>query len=113
MKIVPQSVKSLCSLVPVQPVALLPAPRIAGLLPAWASREYQPPPKTPPIILFSTTQPRSHVYRSFAEWDAAEAELDMWLEGAHQRLTAVRAEIERETQSRLAALYAREGSRYV
>ena len=69
----------------------LPAPKIAGLLPARtaSSTSHQ---ITPSPELFYAPHP-SRVFRSFAEWDAADAEIEAFLVGARQRLTAVYAEV--------------------
>jgi hypothetical protein len=78
--IVPQSVPLSYSTVP-----LLAAPPIAGLLPA---------PKVKPQItvekIAKSPQLESRVFRSFAEWEAADEELAAFFEGAIQRLAAVR-----------------------
>jgi hypothetical protein len=60
---------------------MLPAPKIAGLLPA-------PQPK---ITVEKIIQPcEAHVFRSFAGWQAADNELAEFLEGALRRLAASR-----------------------
>jgi len=76
----------------------LPAPQIAGLLPARCERVL---PATPTIVI----EPRrsaSRVFRSFAEWDAADAEIESFLVGARQRLSAVYAEVMRDVVDRSA-----------
>jgi len=86
LRIVPQSATASYS-----PLLALPAPQIAGLLPARtassAPRQIKPLPEP-----FYTPR-RSRVFRSFAEWDAADAEIEAFLVGARQRLTAVYAEV--------------------
>jgi hypothetical protein len=82
--IVPQSVPLSYSSVP--GFAMLPAPQIAGLLPA------------PQITVEKIKQPqrrfRAHsqapVFCSFAEWRSADDELAAWFESACRRLDAVR-----------------------
>jgi hypothetical protein len=51
---------------------LLPAPKIAGLLPA-------PQPKI--TVEKIDREPESRVFRSFAEWQAADEEIAAFLEG--------------------------------
>jgi hypothetical protein len=63
---------------------MLPAPHIAGLLPA---------PKPAITIEKIVRQPASRVFRSFAEWQAADDELAAWFEGALRRLAALRPEV--------------------
>ena len=85
MRIVPQSVPASYS-----PLLALPAPQIAGLLPAWCVR----PPSEPPTIIVEHSKAGSpRVFRSFTEWDAADAEIESFLVGARQRLSALYAEV--------------------
>ncbi len=82
MRIVSQSAPASYSQFPAQQLLMLSAPRIAGLLPATVT-------KPRPAV---TLPPPRRVYRSFAEWDAADAELEAFFEGARQRLAALMAE---------------------
>ena len=100
MRIVPQSAVASYSF-----LLALPAPQIAGLLPARCEPVQPATPATPTIIV----EPRrSRVFRSFAEWDAADAELEDFLIGARQRLAAVYAEVMRDYAPELHRTFALE-----
>jgi hypothetical protein len=91
MRIVPQ-------LAPVSysPFPALPAPRIAGLLPARTGQA-----STPPIIVDRPREPRqSRLDRQRAIWAAQDAELEAFLQGARERLSALYAEITQNAAAR-------------
>jgi len=89
LPIVPQSTPASYS-----PLLALPAPKIAGLLPAHTASSAQRQITSLPEPFYA---PRpSRVFRSFAEWDAADAEIESFLVGARQRLSAVYAEVMRD-----------------
>ncbi len=77
---------------------LLPAPRIAGLLPAWVPSSR---PSSTPITVFKP-QRESLLDRQRAIWAAQDAEIALFLEGARQRLAAVATEVAREYPPRSA-----------
>jgi hypothetical protein len=79
MRILPQIASNSYSSSP--GLLMLQAPRIAGLLPA-------PQPKV--TIEKIIKPPKSHVFRNFAEWQAADEELAALFDGALQRLAALR-----------------------
>ena len=85
MRIVSQSaVSSYCHFL-APPQLMLPAPQIAGLLPARV-------PSSVPQI--TTILPRESLReRQVARWAAQDAELEVFLNGARKRLAAVCAEI--------------------
>jgi hypothetical protein len=88
MRILPQSAPFSYSLLPAPaPLLMLPAPQFAGLLPAPKPQitvEKISKRKSAPY------QPSSRIFRSIAEWNAADAELANIIEGAIQRLNAIR-----------------------
>jgi len=74
----------------------LPAPiPIAGLLPARV------PSSLPPIAVFKARR-ESALDRQRAIWAAQDAEIELFLEGARQRLAAVYAEIRQDAANRSA-----------
>jgi hypothetical protein len=80
--IVPQSASILHC-----PFLALPAPRIAGLLPARTGT-------LPPTDTVIPRKPyQSRLERQQAIWAAQDAEIEAFLEGARQRLAAVYAEV--------------------
>jgi len=93
MRIVPQSVTASYS-----PLLALPAPQIAGLLQARCERLFP----VAPAIIVEPRRSTSRVFRSFAEWDAADAEIESFLVGARQRLSVVYAEVMRDLADRSA-----------
>jgi hypothetical protein len=81
MRILPQLAPLSYSLLPEPaPMLMLPAPQLAGLLPA------------PQITVIKQKPPqsksRSRIFRTPAEWQAADAELAAWIEGAIERINA-------------------------
>ncbi len=72
---------------------LLAAPKIAGLLPARIT-------STPQITVFKPRE--SLLDRQRAIWAAQDAELEAFLDGARQRLTALFAEVEHDAANRSA-----------
>jgi len=94
VEIVPQSVSP--SYCPFPPMLALPAPiPIAGLLPARV------PSSLPPIAVFKARR-ESALDRQRAIWAAQDAEIELFLEGARQRLAAVYAEIRQDAANRSA-----------
>ena len=74
----------------------LPAPiPIAGLLPARV------PSSLPPIAVFKARR-ESALDRQRALWAAQDAQIELFLEGARQRLAAVYAEIRQDAANRSA-----------
>ena len=96
MRIVQQSALDSHCLFP--PLLLLPAPRIAGLLPARVPSSL---PTSTPITVFKP-QRESLLDRQRAAWAAQDAEIEAFLQGARQRLAAVYAEIRQEAANRSA-----------
>lgn len=93
MRIVQQpALDSHCSF---PPQLLLPAPRIAGLLPALVPSNLP----TPPQITVRRSR-ESLLDRQRAIWAAQDAEIEAFLEGARQRLAAVYAEVKQDAAHR-------------
>lgn len=92
MQIVTQSVSASHAHFPATQL-LLPAPRIAGLLPARVPSSVQPP------ITVSKGR-ESLLDRQRAIWAAQDAEIEAFLDGARQRLAAVYAEVNRDCTPR-------------
>jgi len=76
----------------------LPAPApIAGLLPARV------PSSLPPPSQITVIKPRESLRdRQRAIWAAQDAEIELFLEGARQRLAAVYAEVKQDAANRSA-----------
>lgn len=88
-RIVPQLASA--SYCPAPPRLMLTAPRIAGYLTA---------PKTAGLLPSGATPARqSALDRQLAAWTAADAELDVFLTGAFQRLTALHDQLIQERQT--------------
>jgi len=78
------------------PMLALPAPApIAGLLPARV------PSSMPQITMFSPVR-ESLLDRQRAIWAAQDAEIELFLDGARQRLAAVYAEVRQNAAHRSA-----------
>ena len=93
IKSVPQAGRASHTLFPPQTL-LLTAPRIAGLLSARV------PSSMPQITMFKGPIRESLLDRQRAIWAAQDAEIEAFLKGARQRLTAVYAEIRQDAAHR-------------
>ena len=78
------------------PFLALPAPKIAGLLPARVPSSL---PTSTPITVFKP-QRESLLDRQRAVWAAQDAEIEAFLAGARQRLAAVYAEVMQDVAHR-------------
>ncbi len=90
MRIVSQSAPASYSQFPAPQLLMLCAPKIAGLLPATTSKP------RPPVV----SRPPNRVFRSFAEWEAADAELEAFFEDARRQWAALVAEHEYDAHLR-------------
>jgi hypothetical protein len=74
-------------------VLLLPAPKIAGLLPAPKIAGLLTAPQPKITVEKIVPERESRVFRSFAEWQAADEEIAAFLEGMYRRLAAAHPEV--------------------
>lgn len=98
MRIVQQSVQFSHS-----PLLALPAPQIAGLLPARVPSSTSP---NPPITI-SLSRESLHEQK-LAWWAAQDAELDAYLRSSHERLDRLFAELRQIAPAELARRFLRE-----